>query len=494
MRRKGPRAPVAAAALWIAAAGCGQKGPPLAPLHLVPAAVTEVSLRRVEDHARLRFVLPTSNANGPGPVELDRVEIFAMTIPPGAPAPANRDLLTKPYLVGEVPVRPVGADAPPGTEGDPRPAPGEPAAFEEVLTSEQLTPVPVKPDTASVKPDAASVKPGAVPAPPSAPAAGTPPGTSPPSPTGAETGAPGQSPGTTEAQPAEAPSPAPVEAPPPPAATAAAGPASAVGAQSPAAAAGGQQPGETAGPVSAAAPGEQPGGAPAVAAPPAPVSKDPVRIYVARGVTRGGRPGAPSARVQLPLGPLPAPPSAPTVDLTESAVVVAWTPPAGEVPPPAFNVYAGDGTTALNPAPVAAATFEHTEARVGEEHCYSVRGVRVEGPVAVEGPPSERACITPADIFPPATPAGLAAVSTPGQISLIWDPNTEPDLAGYLILRGEAPDGPLQPLITSPIRETSYRDTTVRPDVRYVYAIIAVDTANPPNTSAMSERAEETAR
>ena len=38
---------------------CGQKGPPLAPLHLVPAAANEVSTaRRVGDRARLRFVLP----------------------------------------------------------------------------------------------------------------------------------------------------------------------------------------------------------------------------------------------------------------------------------------------------------------------------------------------------------------------------------------------------------------------------------------------------
>ena len=56
---------------------CGQKGPPLAPLHLVPAAATEMSVRRVADRARLRFVLPARNENGPGPLELDRVEIYA---------------------------------------------------------------------------------------------------------------------------------------------------------------------------------------------------------------------------------------------------------------------------------------------------------------------------------------------------------------------------------------------------------------------------------
>jgi hypothetical protein len=49
---------------WLAAA-CGQKGPPLAPLHLVPAAVSEPAVRRVGDRVRLRFVLPNRNENGP---------------------------------------------------------------------------------------------------------------------------------------------------------------------------------------------------------------------------------------------------------------------------------------------------------------------------------------------------------------------------------------------------------------------------------------------
>ena len=43
-------------------------------------------------------------------------------------------------------------------------------------------------------------------------------------------------------------------------------------------------------------------------------------------------------------------------------------------------------------------------------------------------------------------------------------------------------------------RQTTYRDTTVRPGVRYVYVVVAVDTADPQNVSGQSNRAEETAR
>ena len=62
-------------------------------------------------------------------------------------------------------------------------------------------------------------------------------------------------------------------------------------------------------------------------------------------------------------------------------------------------------------------------------------------------------CVTPRDQFAPAAPRGLAAVPTAGQISLIWDANTEKDLAGYLVLRGDAPDGPLAAITPAPIRK-----------------------------------------
>ena len=46
----------------------------------------------------------------------------------------------------------------------------------------------------------------------------------------------------------------------------------------------------------------------------------------------------------------------------------------------------------------------------------------------------------------------------------------------------------------SPVRDTTYRDTTAKPNVRYVYAIVAVDKATPRNTSPESNRVEESAR
>lgn len=231
----------------------------------------------------------------------------------------------------------------------------------------------------------------------------------------------------------------------------------------------------------------------AVAAAAPPVTR---RVYVARGLTRGGRPGQPSARLTLPLTDPPEPPSDVRVTFSESAVTVSWTAPVAPLGTvaPTFNVYAGAGTTPINPAPLTAASFERPGVTVGAEECFVVRTAIVSGNATVESAASAPQCVTPVDTFAPAAPQGLSAVGVAGAINLIWEANTETDLGGYLVLRGEAPGDTLQAITATPIRETTYRDATAVPGVRYVYAVVAVDRATPPNTSAQSNRVEESAR
>jgi len=155
---------------------------------------------------------------------------------------------------------------------------------------------------------------------------------------------------------------------------------------------------------------------------------------------------------------------------------------------------APEGTTPLplplNAAPLAATAL--TDGVVLErEQCYVVRAQR--GSVLSE--PSPPACVTAVDIVPPAAPAGLAAVPSEGGISLIWEPNSELDLGGYLILRREPGDATLRQLTETPVPEARYRDADVRPGTRYIYSVVAVDTRLPlPNVSAESAPVEETAR
>jgi hypothetical protein len=437
---------------------CGQKGPPLAPLHLVPAAATEMSVRRVADRARLRFVLPARNENGPGPLELDRVEIYAMTIPAGSAEPSPGDLLAKERRVGEIAVRPVLEEGEVAAPDEKRPEPGTPVTFDEELTAQKLTPVVVVP-----APVPAVATPGVATAPAATAPAGTQPAAEP-----------------TVRPPATAPAAPPAAAPavpatPQPGAPGTPGTAPATPGTAPAA---GQAP---------------PGTAAAVPAVPKPVTVPyERRLYIARGVTRKGRPGAPSGMLSLPLVPLAPPPKQLRTRQTETAVIVEWDAEPAAI---GYNVYRGDELLQpVNPSLLKEPSFEDGSAPLGQEQCYRVRSAASADPASLEGDASPPQCLTPRDQFPPAAPQGLAVVPTAGQISLIWDANTEKDLGGYIVLRGEGPDGALTAITPTPIKETSYRDITVKPGTRYIYAIVAVDTATPPNTSPQSARVEETAR
>jgi hypothetical protein len=441
---------------WIVVA-CGQKGPPLAPLHLVPASVSEPTARRIGDTVRLRFVLPNRNENGPGRLELDRVEIYAMTVSPdGEPSP--REIMSSEHLIGQIAVRPVLEEGQEHAPGESRPEPGSPVTFDEELTPARLKPEPVK---TPVKP--AAPQPGAAaPVPPAA---------------GAPTPAPTTTPGPTAQPPVPTvPTPtAPAPTAPAPTAPATPPPAAAAPATT--------QPATT-------PPAVAPAAAPAAA--PAPARTHVRRIYMARGMTRGGRPGAASPQLSVPLADLPPPPADVKTRVTETAVILEWSAAESAT---GYNVYRGDDVVQpINNSALTTPTFEHAGIAFGQEQCYRVRSLAVVEGVSLEGEPSKPDCVTPRDEFPPAAPRGLAAVPTAGQISLIWDANTEKDLAGYLVLRGDAPDGALTAITPAPIRETSYRDETVKPGVRYIYAVVAVDNASSPNMSAQSDRVEETAR
>ena len=494
---------------------CGKKGPPLAPLSLVPDAAGAAAARRVGSTVYLQMTAPNKNANGPGVVALDHLDVFAVTVPAGMLAPANRDLLTSSHLVGQIAIKPPPSDDEEtdsdAEEADPRPAPGDRVTFVEPLAEKQLQPTPdlkFQPIPATAagagKPGAA---PGAAQSPPSGAAAtATPPAGSAPPPGAPTTGTP-------PAAPAGSPPPAQVGAP------TQASPAQAPSSEPQATPSGGAQ-------VPPAAPAQAPA-APAqtaaAAAAAALASSSPthaVRVYLVRGVTRKGRPGAPSTRLVVPLVDPPPPPGAGSVTFTESAVTVTWIPPVvgrGAPSPLTFNVYAAPARAVatppaspqppsgqpvqppapapINQAPLTDARLEHPGAQPGVEQCFVVRTVEKVGDATVESEPSTPLCVTPKDIFAPAAPKGLAIVAMDGAVmNLIWDANTEPDLAGYVVLRGEAPGDTLQPLTPQPIHETRYTDATVKPGVRYVYAIVAVDRAAPPNRSAPSARVEETAR
>lgn len=437
-------------------AACGKKGPPLEPLRLTPGPVVEMTGRRSAQEVELRFSLPTGNSTGAERIDLDHVEVYAVTVAPGAVTPPNRDILTKARIVGTIPVRPPLVDgAPEPPPSDTRPSPGDRVTFVEKLSDDKLIPLPLPPASALPKPEA----------PPAAPAP--------------QSTAPVSAPGAMPTVPAGAAAPG---APPPTSAPPAGTTATAVDPTAPA--------------TPAAAPGAA---APAAAQPAAPPPGITVltRIYVVRGISRAGRPGPASPRVSVPLDAIVAPPTAVVAQMpSERAVALEWTPPVAEAgaPPLAYNVYRPDGTaTPLNPSPLTDAKFETPAGEFGKEQCFVLRTIQTVQNVTIESDASAPACLTPRDTFAPAAPAGLRAVAEEGGVNLVWEPNAETDLAGYFVLRGESPET-LQPLMAKPIVESTYRDTSAAPGTRYVYAIVAVDGAAPPNRSAASAPEAVTAR
>ena len=442
--RSGVRRLAPVTVVLIAAAafpGCGKKGPPLAPLVRVPASIDTLAARRVGDAVFVEFRIPTANQDGTQPADIARVEVWGFT---GSP----RDIATL-YRYGTL-VATVAVKRPPEPEEEPRKEP--PSAQE-----------PAQKPPRARRPEEPGFDQGA---------------------------------DVTVTEPLT--------------------PATLVRVVTPE-----EKRALAAGPSTAVAPPLWP----------TPAGGPLARLYVAVGVNHGGHRGAPSPRIAIPLVAPPAPPSALTVTYTEKVATLSWRAPAGarkavqeaggpdvlpskpifvQAQASAYNVCELPAASAsapppggpivlklpvpLNEKPLETTTFEDPRVEFGAERCYVVRTVDTVGGLHVESEPSPKACVTFVDTFPPSAPRGLTAVASEGAIDLIWDPNTEKDLEGYLVLRGEAPGETLQPLTPKPIHETTYRDTSVRPGVRYLYAVVAVDKAMPPNRSAMSARVEEVAR
>lgn len=428
------------------AVACGKKGPPLAPLQRVPAKVSAWAVSRSDDAVFMTLTVPTANVGGDQPADVAGVEVYAVTSAGAPPALERGRVPDGVALVTSAPVRRPVPPPPPAKDGGPpiRELPREPGLDQGAVVTfrERLTP-----DLAV----------------------------------------------------AAAPTP---------------------GAQTDALAA------LTAGDASADS-------RPILSLPGvfAPTTSSVRRHYVAVAVSRRGRRGDWSDWKSLPVGPTSGAPGAPALTYDEKAMAASWTaardarqapaapldgalesrPFGPALPVTRYNVYAAESASPptavaplpavvtrpapLNDAPLETPAFALPGAvTYGAERCAVVRPVDTIAGVDVEGPASPAGCVTPRDTFAPAAPTSLEAVAGAGVISLIWDAVEAPDLAGYLVFRGPAPGAPATLLTPEPIVATSFEDRSVVAGVRYVYVVVAVDSATPVNRSGPSNRVEETAR
>jgi len=134
---------------------------------------------------------------------------------------------------------------------------------------------------------------------------------------------------------------------------------------------------------------------------------------------------------------------------------------------------------------VASNTYQDSDAK-DKNYGYKVTAVDKYG---FESPPSEEKTVIVGDIIPPADPRNLSATVTGSDVTLDWSvtPNTESDLAGYLVYRN---DGQGWNRITpAPVSGTLYLDAQ-RPNGSYTYRITATD--NIGNESGPSNEANAT--
>ena len=74
----------------------------------------------------------------------------------------------------------------------------------------------------------------------------------------------------------------------------------------------------------------------------------------------------------------------------------------------------------------------------------------------------------------PATPTGLNATALPASVLLEWQPNTETDLDGYMILRAEKGTGEWH-TIARKLKTCKFLDNCCRPGKTYEYSLKAID-------------------
>ncbi|MFC2169881.1 hypothetical protein ACFLRM_04885 [Acidobacteriota bacterium] len=125
----------------------------------------------------------------------------------------------------------------------------------------------------------------------------------------------------------------------------------------------------------------------------------------------------------------------------------------------------------------------------GKTYGYFVRASATDSSPYLESENSEIVDIVTEDIFAPVSPSGLLTIAGEMVIALSWNSNQEEDLAGYKVwrrLEGEEEFVLLTPELT---RENTYNDTEVDKNIKYYYAITALDMSG--NESQKSEIVSE---
>ncbi|WP_432535058.1 pectinesterase family protein [Kineococcus arenarius] len=205
--------------------------------------------------------------------------------------------------------------------------------------------------------------------------------------------------------------------------------------------------------------------------------------YRVTAVDRSGNESLPAAVSVLRTDRVaPAAPAGLVATATADGVALEWA-DSTEADLAGYVVQRATGTSTafetLTATVLATSAFTDTSAVEGTEYTYRVRAADLSGNLSVPG--AGVAALRP-DTAAPAAPQGLSATAATDGTALVWSAGTEADLAGYLVFRAQAPEGPWAQLTASAVTAAAYTDTTAPEGVLAHYRVVAVDTAG--NTSA----------
>jgi hypothetical protein len=241
---------------------------------------------------------------------------------------------------------------------------------------------------------------------------------------------------------------------------------------------------------------------------PQPLTTGPLRVltYTVLLQNKAGRSAGPSNAAVTAAGA--APPQVEDLQARAQAegVVLSWKLIAADETI-RLNRKLADRPVAPNSSLPAEQTLEfsgHDQGRVLDrdaalDHTYTYTAQRVAtltaGDKAIEvlSDPTDNVTINARDVFPPAIPQGLQAVpdAVAHSIDLSWQPDTEADLAGYIVYRRESgSNAPPQRLSPASQTAASFSDTTALPGHTYAYSVSAID--HDGNESQRSPEVEET--
>lgn len=214
-----------------------------------------------------------------------------------------------------------------------------------------------------------------------------------------------------------------------------------------------------------------------------------------------GRSAGPSNRAPVVAGTAPATLNGLQAEMHKNGVHLRWTTLPGDETPVRLHRHlvtpaAGKNSTALLPVeePLEQNLLVSEGALKGsaldkaihfgnvyEYQAQRVTRVVVDGAtVELAGALSAPVRISARNIFPPDAPQELVAVAATDEqgaqsIDLSWQPNTEADLAGYIVYRADVGGDWQRISPEAPVPGPAFRDAHVQPGHHYRYSVSAVD-------------------